>query len=267
MVAFNGSLVDFSSFIPGLITLSSAEAEINTLAVATAAAMHIQMIVMWLLRNDVECMYTIPIFCDSSAAIIITTNERPSRRTRHIKRRWLYPRHAYASGKAVYKHVNGDELMLADPLTKNKSIRDEDVAFKYSMFLSDPPNAISSSSPHRVTMTTSLKRGDGSRVTLPISKPTVHDSSTHAEVPSENVANLRGKDNKPVSSDATASDDSDVIAAHRHNRRVSRAVVTNYGFTQSRASQAGCTPDQEAIGPCSSRLGGTRPRPQRSPSW
>ena len=32
MIAFNGSLVDFSSFIPGLITLSSAEAKLNALS-------------------------------------------------------------------------------------------------------------------------------------------------------------------------------------------------------------------------------------------
>ena len=46
LVMFNGSLIDFSSFIPGLVTMSSAEAELNALAVATAAAMHIRMVVM-----------------------------------------------------------------------------------------------------------------------------------------------------------------------------------------------------------------------------
>ena len=58
---FNGGLIDFSSFIPGLVTMSSAEAELNA-AVATAAAMHVRMVVMWFLHGDIGRQFTVPMF-------------------------------------------------------------------------------------------------------------------------------------------------------------------------------------------------------------
>ena len=140
MVLFNVSLVDFSSFIPGLVTIPSSEEEQNALAVATAAAIHIGMIMMWFFHGDIVLQYTVPIFCENAATVIITTNERPSCRTPQIERRWLYPRHMYAVGYASYNHVNGDAFMLADLFTKNKSSLDDGVAYNYGIVLRDSPS-------------------------------------------------------------------------------------------------------------------------------
>ena len=85
---------------------------------------------MWMLRNDISFELTVPVFCDSQAAVQITANERPSRKTRHIERRWFYARQLQQRGLAKYIHVNGDALMLADPLTKAKSSLDPEVAYK-----------------------------------------------------------------------------------------------------------------------------------------
>ena len=104
-----------------------------------------------------------PIFCDNAAAVMITTNEKPSKKTRHIERRWLYPRHTYACGYTNHHHVHGDQLMMADPFTKNKSSLDEDVRFKLSIMFKDPPasNASSPAASAAGAMYTTLKRGVG----------------------------------------------------------------------------------------------------------
>ena len=125
--------------------------------------MHVRMVVMWFLHGDIGRQFTVPIFCDNAAAVTITTNEKPSKKTRHIERRWLYPRHTYACGYTNHHHVHGDQLMLADPFTKNKSSLDEDVLFKLSIMLKDPPASIASSSTAHAAgaMYTTLKRGVG----------------------------------------------------------------------------------------------------------
>ena len=137
--------------------------------------MNARMILMWIICGDSSSPYTVPIFCDNSAAVLITANDRPSKRTRHIERRWLYSRRMYQGGFAVYKHVNGDALMLADPLTKNKSSYDEAVKFKYSLFMSDPPSSASPMIQTSAQAMFTLKRGDGTpalrSLELPASSP------------------------------------------------------------------------------------------------
>ena len=121
---------------------------------------------MVILAGNLLC----PCFCDNAAAVLITTNEKPSRKTRHIEWRWLYPRHTYACGYTNHYHVHGDQLMLADPFTKNKNSLDEDVRFKLSIMLKDPPTANASSSTGTAAgaMYTTLKRGVGANITRSI---------------------------------------------------------------------------------------------------
>ena len=56
--------------------MSSADAELNALAVATATAMHVRMIVMWFLHGSTDHPVTLPVFCDNSTSVIITTNDK-----------------------------------------------------------------------------------------------------------------------------------------------------------------------------------------------
>jgi len=136
VILLQGGLVDASSFVPNIVTLSSAEAETNAACVATMATMHIRQIVMELLTGNPDAPLTVPLLTDSTAAQSITRNDKDTRRTRHIERRWLYTRKARQNGDISVHHVDGDKHQLADLGTKNVPAHES--AYKLSIIEADP---------------------------------------------------------------------------------------------------------------------------------
>jgi hypothetical protein len=61
---------------------------------------------------------TIPILIDSSAAEAMTLNDKDTRRTKHIERRWLIHRKHRQAGLINVFHVNGNLHNIADIGTK-----------------------------------------------------------------------------------------------------------------------------------------------------
>jgi hypothetical protein len=49
----------------------------------------------------------------------MSKNDKQTKKTRHIHRRWLYIRHACRSGQIALYHVDGETHQLADLGTKN----------------------------------------------------------------------------------------------------------------------------------------------------
>ena len=121
LVLLQGGLVDFSSFVPTPITMSSAEAEINAMTVGAMATNFLRQVICDVLYNDPSRPLTVPLLTDSSSGIFITQNDRDTRRTRHIERRWLYIRTSRMNGNIQVFHLPGDTYNLADPGTKNLS--------------------------------------------------------------------------------------------------------------------------------------------------
>ena len=74
---------------------------------------------MEILSGNPSTPLTIPFYTDSSAALAITTNEKQTKRTRHIDLRYFYSCQAQSSGLISTHHVKGDEFQLADIGTKN----------------------------------------------------------------------------------------------------------------------------------------------------
>ena len=122
--------------MPQLITLSSAEAETNATCVATMAVAHIRQIVMEIETGNADAPYTVPLLLDSSAADAIMRNDKDTRRTRHIARRWLYTRSARRQGELSVHHVNGDKFQVADPGTKNLPMNK--ASYKLSIVEAEP---------------------------------------------------------------------------------------------------------------------------------
>jgi hypothetical protein len=114
-----GGLVDFASFIPNIVSMSSAELESNALCVASMAACYIRQAYCDLFLNDASLPYTVPIFIDSQAAEAINANDRTTKRTKHIERRALLHRHHRQSGLIFPYHINGDLYNLANIGTKS----------------------------------------------------------------------------------------------------------------------------------------------------
>jgi len=116
-ILFQGGLISFNSFVPQPIAMSTAEAEINAGATATAQVMHVRQAIMELLYGNPDIPFTVPVLTDSTAADAITSNERDTSRTRHIERRYLKIRHLRRSGHISVHHVPAP-YNLADVPTK-----------------------------------------------------------------------------------------------------------------------------------------------------
>jgi hypothetical protein len=113
-----GSLVDFASFVPLPIPMSSAESESNPLCVASMAASYMRQAYCDLMFNNATYTYTIPIFIDNTATEAMTLNNRDTGRTKHIKRRFLLHRSHRQAGLMMPYFVNGKTHNIADIGTK-----------------------------------------------------------------------------------------------------------------------------------------------------
>jgi hypothetical protein len=148
LVLFQGGLVDYSSFVPTPITLSSAEAEINAMTVGSMAASFLRQVICDILYNDPAHPFSVPMLTDSASGIFITQNDRDTKRTRHIERRWLYVRQERFSAHLDMDFLPGDTYNLADLGTKN--VPSPSAGYKLSVIeapVSD--SAILSSAPPR----------------------------------------------------------------------------------------------------------------------
>jgi len=127
---FQGGVVDMQSFVPQPVPHSTAESETMALAVGTMACSYVRMGIADILFDDPDRPWTIPVMSDSSAAIAMNNNSRPTRRSRHIDRRWFYARSEVAAGRIILNHVGAD-YSLADTGTKNLTA--EESAYKLSL--------------------------------------------------------------------------------------------------------------------------------------
>jgi hypothetical protein len=134
---YRGSPIDFSSFVPDPVAMSSAEAEVNTLTIGIMSAMHVKMIHQEVTHGDSSRPLTIPFLMDSVAAMLITKNDRGTQRTRHIERRYLYCRHAYTRADISLHFVEGKRYQIADIGTKN--LTSSEYAYKLSIVESPLP--------------------------------------------------------------------------------------------------------------------------------
>ena len=96
--------MDFNSFLPTPVSMSSAEAENNSGAAACMSMSHLRM-----LRNELNCedpdLLTDPpimMICDSQGAILATNSGKDSTWIRHSKRRLLYMRQVRREKKCLF---------------------------------------------------------------------------------------------------------------------------------------------------------------------
>ena len=112
------------------------EAEVQWLAMAVMACMYIRRAYCQVLLGDIDRLYTVPVFTDSSAALAYTKSEKDNKRSRHIERRFQYARYAELNGFVKHYHVDGEKYMIADIGTKPK--KTEEVSYKLSI-VEGPP--------------------------------------------------------------------------------------------------------------------------------
>jgi hypothetical protein len=74
---------------------------------------------MDILHDNPRRTFSVPLLTDSSTAIVMMPNEKETKRTKHIERRWMYIQDCCLKGLVILYHVNGERFQLADLGTKN----------------------------------------------------------------------------------------------------------------------------------------------------
>ena len=110
--------MDASSFVPQPIPHSTAESETMALSLGAMACAYARMGIADVLHDDADRNWTIPMMSDSTAAILMNSSDKPTKRNRHIDRRWFYARNEKTGGRIEFFHVDADHS-LADIATKN----------------------------------------------------------------------------------------------------------------------------------------------------
>jgi hypothetical protein len=130
MGIYQGGVIDMSSFVAQPIPHSTAESETIAISLGAMACAYARMGIADILFDNPNRPWTIPMISDSSAAIAMNTNDKPTRRNRHIDRRYFYGREEYTASKLTYHHIDADHS-LADLGTKNLTA--EEAAYKLSI--------------------------------------------------------------------------------------------------------------------------------------
>ncbi len=101
MIFLYGSLVRFSSFVPDLVALFSAEAKYNTCCHACMALAHVHGIFLGIERLDPNSTLTTSIILDSKSVQAMGNSFCDTAHMHHIMRRYHYVRHQHEVGEAV----------------------------------------------------------------------------------------------------------------------------------------------------------------------
>lgn len=118
-----GGPVDFSTFVPAPVAMSSAEAENNAGAAAGLAMSHIRMLWNELNFEDPDDLLVPPILmlCDNKSAVMMANSEKDSTAQRHTKRRLMVMRQLRRELELRWLHLS-NKNMLADIGTKNLDV-------------------------------------------------------------------------------------------------------------------------------------------------
>jgi hypothetical protein len=129
-IIFQGGLIDYSTFVPEPIAMSSGEAEYNTAAIACMAALHNRFVDKEMkslaTERNQSLEYMIPggkdwkpsaILLDSTAAVSMAQSAKSTSRTRHIDRRFHFVRQGQVNNRHKLIWITNTD-MVADIGTK-----------------------------------------------------------------------------------------------------------------------------------------------------
>ena len=178
--------MDASSFVPGPIAMSSAEAETNANTVGIMNLSMIRQAYCDVVFGSAETKYTVPVLIDNTAALLMSQNEKDSKRTRHMERRWLFNRHETRVGNVKGFHCPA-QFQLADPATKNL----DSAKSMLPLSVIETPVTDDSILPASKVSYQELRRGDGRLIldpsTLPVmQRPIQPETTTGMAMPLEN---------------------------------------------------------------------------------
>ena len=112
--------LDYSTYVPSSVAMSSAESETNAGANAFIAMQHIRTLRNELNGLEVDLLIDPPILtlCDNSSSVTIANTDKDVKSIRHCTQRLLYIRQLRREKKLLYSYIN-NQCMVADIGTKN----------------------------------------------------------------------------------------------------------------------------------------------------
>lgn len=115
--------MDFSTFVPSPVAMSSAEAEMNAGACAYMAMSYLRMLRNDLSYEDTDLLWTPPIvmLCDNNSAVTVVNSDKDYKSQRHCKRRLMYMRQVRKENEMLAVFLK-NENMFADIGTKNLDV-------------------------------------------------------------------------------------------------------------------------------------------------
>ena len=109
-----------NSFVPQPIPQSAAESKAMGIGTGALACAYTQKAVSDLLFNNPNKPWTVPFLLDSQAAIAMNNSEQPTKRNKHIDKRYFFGRQEKVAGNVEYIYINA-HYCLPDIATKNLS--------------------------------------------------------------------------------------------------------------------------------------------------
>ena len=111
-----GGAVSWKSIKQTLTASSTMEAEFVACYEGTSHATWLMNLITGLTIMDSICR-PLKMFCDNSAVVFFTKNNKSGSRSKHIDIKYLVVRDRVKAGTIIIEHM-GTELMVADPMTK-----------------------------------------------------------------------------------------------------------------------------------------------------
>ena len=133
LLVYQGGLIDFASWVPTPVPLSTAESENNCYSTAIMKALYVARCLAHAKTGNEDAQpATIPVCVDNSAAKIMNESENVSKRVRHVESRYWFGRRACQQGLVKFVKVEGKSQQPADIGTKN--VQEKDARFYIDLF-------------------------------------------------------------------------------------------------------------------------------------
>ena len=108
---FQGGLVDMNSFVAQPVPHSTAELETMAIGLGAMAYSYARQAIADVLFDDDTKPWTVPFLSDSQAAIAMNESEKPTKRNKHIDKRYFFGRQEKMSSNVDYMYVDTTRCM------------------------------------------------------------------------------------------------------------------------------------------------------------
>ena len=155
---YQGGIVDACSFVAQPIPHSTAESETIAIALGAMGCSYVRKGIADVLFDQPERPWTVPFFSDSQAAIAMNQMEKPTKRNKHIDKRYFYGLQEKLAGRIDLLYVDTDHSL---PDVGTKGLTAEEAKYKLSIMEYPVSDGAVGSKDNKASSKLQPKKGDG----------------------------------------------------------------------------------------------------------